>query len=99
MQIPRIRRRKSREAFCILRSALRGTPGLRMTSMQSARIVAAAALLLLAKPLFAQEWTEYKNNDDRFGVSAPGTPTIEKIKWKSEYESMFPGTVYRWQQG
>jgi hypothetical protein len=67
--------------------------------MRSARFVVAACVLFLATPLVAQEWTEYKNLDDRFGVSAPGEPTIEKMKWKSEYDSMFPGTVYRWQQG
>ena len=67
--------------------------------MRSARVVVAACLLSLAQPLFAQEWTEYKNLDDRFGVSAPGEPKIEKIQWKSEYDSIFPGTVYRWQQG
>jgi hypothetical protein len=67
--------------------------------MHSARIVAAACVLFAAQPLFAQGWIEYKNNDDRFGVSAPGEPTVETIKWKSEYDSIFPGTVYRWQQG
>jgi hypothetical protein len=62
-------------------------------------VVAVAGVLLVAQTLFAQDWAEYKNLDDRFGVSAPGDPSIEKITWKSEYDSMFPGTVYRWQQG
>ena len=70
-----------------------------MMRMRSARVVVAACLLWTAPPLLAQEWAEYKNLDDRFGVSAPGEPNIEKIKWKSEYDSSFPGTVYRWQQG
>ena len=64
------------------------------------RVVAAVCALLVARPLLAQEWATYRNLDDRFTVSAPpGEPTIEKTKWKSEYESMFPATVYRWQQG
>jgi hypothetical protein len=63
------------------------------------RIVAAASVLLVGRPLFAQEWIRYQNLNDRFAVSAPGEPAIEKIKWKSEYDSMFPATVYRWQQG
>src|SRR5262245_63892665 len=63
------------------------------------RIVASACVLLVAWPVFAQEWMRYQNLDDRFAVSAPGQPTIEKIKWKSEYDSMFPATIYRWQQG
>src|SRR5262245_12418203 len=70
-----------------------------MMSMRSARFVLAAWALFIAQPLLAQEWTEYKILDDRFGVSAPGEPKIEKIKWKSEYDSIFPGAVYRWQQG
>jgi hypothetical protein len=67
--------------------------------MRSTRFVVAACALFMAQPLVAQEWTEYKSLEDRFGVSAPGEPAIEKLKWKSEYDSIFPGTIYRWQQG
>jgi hypothetical protein len=70
---------------------------MRVTS--TTRIFAAACVLLLGRPLFAQEWDRYQNLDDRFAVTAPGQPTVEKIKWKSEYNSMFPATTYRWQQG
>ena len=68
--------------------------------MRSIRLIAATCVLFIAQPLFAQEWKEYRNLEDRFGVGAPATPpTIEKTKWKSEYDSMFPATVYKWQQG
>src|SRR5919198_4597284 len=67
--------------------------------MSVIRIVAASCVLLVARPLLAQEWIRYQNLDDRFAVTAPGQPTIEKIKWKSEYDSIFPATAYRWQQG
>jgi hypothetical protein len=67
--------------------------------MRFIKIIAAVCVLLVARSAFAQEWNRYQNNDDRFAVSAPGQPAVEKIKWKSEYDSMFPGTVYRWQQG
>jgi len=68
--------------------------------MRSLRLVAAACVLFAAQPLFAQGFTEYRSMEDRFGVAVPATPpTIEKIKWKSEYESIFPGTVYKWQAG
>src|SRR5689334_2909492 len=63
------------------------------------KIVAAVCALLIAGPLFAQEWDRYQNLEDHFAVSAPGNPAIEKTKWKSEYGSMFPETVYRWDQG
>src|SRR6185503_10126037 len=67
--------------------------------MSAMKVVAAVCVLLIGGPLFAQEWNRYQNLDDRFAVTAPGQPTIEKTKWKSEYDSMFPETIYRWQQG
>ena len=67
--------------------------------MRLVRFVAAACLLFVAQPLFAQDWIEYKNLESRFAINAPGEPKAEKIQWKSEYDSIFPGTVYRWQQG
>jgi len=54
--------------------------------------------LLLAQPVFAQEWTEYVNKVDRFSVLAPGEPTSTTITWDSEYGAKFPGRVYTWNQ-
>ena len=62
-------------------------------------VAAACLLMMMGVPLFAQEWDRYQNLEDRFAVSAPGQPTVEKTKWKSEYDSMFPEAIYRWQQG
>jgi hypothetical protein len=56
-------------------------------------------MVLISAPLFAQEWERYQNLQDRFAVTAPGQPSVEKTKWKSEYESMFPAIIYRWQAG
>jgi hypothetical protein len=67
--------------------------------MRAMRIFVAACMLLIGRPVFAQEWNRYQNLDGRFAVSAPGQPTIEMTKWKSEYDSMFPAAIYRWQQG
>src|SRR4030095_6333391 len=67
--------------------------------MSAMRIVVAACMLLTGKPVFAQEWMRYQNVEDRFAVTPPGQPTIEKSKWKSEYDSMFPTATCRWQQG
>ena len=41
------------------------------------RSVTMLCALLLAQPVFAQEWTEYVNKVDRFSVPAPGEPTTE----------------------
>ena len=64
------------------------------------RLVAAACVLLMARPVFAQkEWIEYKNPQDHFGINAPGEPAAEKTTWTSEYDSKFPEVIYRWQDG
>ena len=69
--------------------------------MRFVRLIATVCALSLAPPLFAQrqDWIEYKNLEDHFSINAPGQPKAEKIKWKSEYDSIFPTTAYRWQQG
>lgn len=67
--------------------------------MRLVRVGAAACVLSVAHPVFAQEWIEYKNLQDRFAISAPGEPKAEAIKWRSEYDSILPGMVYRWQDG
>jgi hypothetical protein len=68
--------------------------------MRSVHVIAAVCLLLAAKPSFAQkEWADYRNLDDHFAINAPGDPTVGTTTWKSEYDSMFPEKVYRWQDG
>ncbi|HEY3043166.1 MAG TPA: hypothetical protein VGJ39_04025 [Vicinamibacterales bacterium] len=54
------------------------------------------AVLLVARPVFAQGWVEYASRTDHFEVPAPGQPTVETITWASEYGGNFPGRVYRW---
>jgi hypothetical protein len=60
---------------------------------------ALCAGLLLAQSAPAQDWIEYTNRVDRFAVPAPGEPKVDTIRWESEYEAVFPGRVYTWQQG
>jgi hypothetical protein len=67
--------------------------------MRVTGLTTALCALLLAQPVFAQEWTEYVNKEDRFSVPAPGDPKVEAITWDSEYGAKFPGHVYRWAQG
>ena len=54
-----------------------------------------ALALLLAQPVFAQEWTEVRNKVDRFSVPAPGEPTSAKSRGTPRYGAKFPGSVYR----
>jgi hypothetical protein len=54
-----------------------------------------AALLVFSGSCLAQEWVEYLNTADRFGVNIPGQPTIEEFSYRSEFDATFPGRIYR----
>ena len=69
------------------------------SGMSVVRLVVGACVLMLARPVFAQDWDQYRNLESHFTVSAPGQPTVEMTKWKSEYDSEFPETIYRWKDG
>jgi len=66
--------------------------------MRPVGVVAAACLLLVSQPSFAQEWSTYTNQLDRFEVNLPGQPKVEEIKCPSEYGAVFPGRVYSLEQ-
>ena len=67
--------------------------------MRVTSLMAVLCVLLLARPMMAQDWKEYENRADRFTVPAPGEPKVETITWDSEYGARFPGRMYRWDQG
>jgi hypothetical protein len=57
-------------------------------------------VLLISAPSFAQEWIEYDNRMDHFGVNLPGKPSVREIKYKIEYGvHMLPGRVYTVEAG
>jgi hypothetical protein len=62
--------------------------------MRCLGIVAIVSVALAGIPSFAQEWATYTNRVDRFEVNFPGQPTVEELKWPSEYGAVFPGRVY-----
>jgi len=54
-----------------------------------------ALLLFASMPASAQDWFEYNNQVDLFGVNLPGQPTVTEIKYKTEYtRHLLPGRVY-----
>jgi hypothetical protein len=57
-------------------------------------LIAATLILSISAPSFAQEWTEYVNQADLFGVNFPGQPAVKEIAWESEYGVTLPGRVY-----
>ena len=55
---------------------------------------AAAAVLFVAGPLFAQDWIEYVDRKEYFQINFPGQPTVTDIKYKSEMGATLPARVY-----
>jgi hypothetical protein len=66
--------------------------------MRGILVIGAMGAVLSARPVVAQDWTEYTSRVDHFEVPAPGEPKVETIMWDSEYGAKFPGRVYRWEQ-
>ena len=62
-------------------------------------IVAAALMLSVSGPVFAQEWIEFANREDRFTCNFPGQPDVTETTWISEYGAELPARVYRAEQG
>lgn len=56
-------------------------------------------VLSLAQPVFGQEWREYVNTQDGFGVDFPGQPRVAEITWQSEFGFMLPARVYSAERG
>ena len=67
--------------------------------MRLTGFVLVALVLSFPTALFAQEWTEYENKEDRYTVNVAGTPQIQATSWKSEYGMTIPGRIYSFQRG
>jgi hypothetical protein len=61
--------------------------------------IAALLVVSVAAPAFAQEWVEYLNREDRFGVSFPSQPTVKEIFYQGERGKPLPARVYSAQDG
>lgn len=53
----------------------------------------------LAGSAFAQDWIEYRDRVDRFGVSMPGQPKVEEITYTSWRGQKLPARVHSAQDG
>jgi hypothetical protein len=61
--------------------------------------IAAAVSLLTASPVLAQDWIEFRSQDDRFGVTLPAAPTVRAISYKSWRGATLPARVYSVDRG
>ena len=62
-------------------------------------MIAAALILLISAPSFAQEWVEYASQPDFFSINFPTDPKIENITYPTEYGLKLPGRVYSSSEG
>ncbi len=57
-------------------------------------VAAAAVMLTLSGPSFAQEWTEFVSKEDRFSANFPGSPRTTETTYKSQFGADLPARVY-----
>jgi hypothetical protein len=60
---------------------------------------AAAFVLWMCQPAFAQEWIQYASKADLFAVNFPGEPKAQDISYTTEFGITLPGRVYSADQG
>ena len=58
-----------------------------------------ALVLSVSGPAFAQDWTEYQNNQDGFKVDFPGQPKVTETTWKTQFDYILPARVYSADRG
>src|SRR5258706_6810664 len=63
-------------------------------NMRLSSVVAVALFLAMSGRVFAQEYVEYKSQQDRFGATFPVQPTVTEFTFKSQFGSMLPARVY-----
>src|SRR6058998_628011 len=59
-----------------------------------AAIISAAVLFSIGASAFAQEYVEFKSQQDRFSIVFPVQPKITEKTYKSEFGSMLPERDY-----
>jgi hypothetical protein len=62
--------------------------------MHRIALIAAASILFISAPVFAQEWIEYASQQDLFTVNFPSQPKVQEITYTTEYGINLPGRVY-----
>ena len=67
--------------------------------MRLRQLTIAAAVLLAGTQVFAQEWVEYSNKQDRFEVNLPEQPTVRDFTYTSWLDAKLPARIYTAQHG
>src|SRR5439155_6554935 len=75
----------------------RGSAAIRI--LMRAAVISAAVLFSIAGSVFAQEYVEFKSEQDRFSIVFPAQPKITETTYTSEFKSVLPSRVYSVDQG
>src|SRR5881398_953599 len=59
-----------------------------------AAIIFAAVLLSIGVSVFAQEYVEFKSQQDRFSIVFPAQPKVTETTYTSEFKSILPARIY-----
>ena len=62
--------------------------------MRVSPIVSAALVLCMSGSAFAQEYVEFKSQQDRFTVVFPAQPKVTETTFRSQFDSMLPARIY-----
>jgi hypothetical protein len=62
--------------------------------MRLTRVLSGSLVVLIATPVFAQEWFDFKSQEDRFTCNFPSEPKVTETTFTSEYGSTLPARVY-----
>src|SRR4029079_6268249 len=67
--------------------------------MMRAIHMSSTLVLTISGSLFAQEWIEFANRDDRFTCNFPSQPKVTQTTYKSDHGADLPARVYTVRQG
>src|SRR6266581_2997826 len=67
--------------------------------MRLTPLISTALMLAISGPVFAQEWIEFSNREDRFSCLFPSQPKVTPTTYRSEYGADLPARVYSATQG
>ena len=62
--------------------------------MRVSPLVSAALVLFMSGSAFAQEYVEFKSQQDLFTVVFPAQPKVTETTFTSQFDSVLPARVY-----
>ena len=63
------------------------------------RVLLPLAVILIAQPVAAQGWFEFRSVEDRYSVNFPAEPIVEDFIYASEFDARYPARTHTVEQG